>query len=123
MQEKNEYMTVSIGKADVKVEIASTSDARMLGLGGRGSLADGYGMLFIFEKSDLYGFWMKDVPFALDIIWIDKDKVISIEKNVTPGSFPQVFYPKLPANLVLEVSSGFVDKHSLKIGDNFYLNP
>lgn len=72
---------VLIGGKKIRVDIADTVVTRTQGLSGRTSLAETDGMLFVFENADRYGFWMKDMNFAIDIIWIDPEKnIVYIEK-------------------------------------------
>ena len=74
-------------------------------------------MLFIFKKEDKHGIWMKDMQFALDILWLDKEyRVVDMTKNVSPLSFPKIFYPKVPSFYVFEAESGFSDKYKIEEG-------
>ena len=74
-------------------------------------------MLFVFDAPSRYGFWMKDMNFAVDIVWIDeRSRVIDVEKEVTPETFPQVFYPDQPVKYVLELPTGAVDKYQIATG-------
>lgn len=99
--------SIKIGDSVIKVEVADTDAERMQGLSDRKSLEKGYGMLFIFDKPYQYGFWMKDMNFPIDIIWLDEEfKVISIERNVGPETFPKVFYPPIPIKYVVETNVG-----------------
>lgn len=117
-QKSGEIKTVKIAGQDIKVELALTKEIQEKGLSGRGSLLENTGMLFIFEQPGKYYFWMKDMNFAIDIIWITEDlKVVYIEKNATPKSYPNIFDPKIDAKYVLEVTSGFSEKNNLKEGD------
>ncbi len=116
--EKEVIVSFPSRETSVSVEVADTSEKRTLGLGDRIALLSGHGMLFVFETSDRYGFWMKDMHFALDMIWLDEDlKIVHIEKNVVPGSYPQIFKPEVPALYVLEVPAGFSEDHGLVLGD------
>ena len=109
--------TLKIVDTEIKVEIADTDAERSLGLSGRDSLKTGYGMLFVFDTPGSYGFWMKDMKFSIDIIWIDADgRVIGVEKGVEPETYPKVFYPPTPAKYVLEVPAGFADLHQVTPG-------
>lgn len=64
-------------------------------------------MMFIFDKPDYYGFWMKDMFYPIDIVFLDSDmKVISYIDNVDPASYPETFYPEEPAKYVIEMNSG-----------------
>jgi len=100
------------------VEIVDTDASRAKGLSLHAPLFSNEGMLFIFEQPGNYGFWMKDMLFPIDIIWIDADlKVTHIEKSLSPNTYPKLFYPTTPSKYVLEVSAGESEKLNLKIGD------
>lgn len=102
----------------IEVEVVDTNELRQLGLSGRKSLPKDQGMLFVFDKSDTYGIWMKNMLFALDIIWLDEMfTIVHIEERVHPDTFPQVFRSEGPAFYVLELQSGSVDKFGIEIGD------
>ena len=89
------------------MEIANTDAERTQGLSGRASLPAGTGLLFVFESPGKYGFWMKDMNFPIDIVWLGDGMLpVGIEKNVSPDSYPQVFYPPVPVRYVLEVNAG-----------------
>lgn len=110
----NPYEIIKINDTDIKVEIANTLETRQKGLSDRKELPDDTGMLFIFENPDKHGFWMKDMNFAIDIVWIDeKFNVIGVEKQVSPKTFPQVFYPNQKVKYVLELPAGFTDKYRI----------
>lgn len=116
--------TVLIGNTTVNVDVADTQDKRAKGLGGRENLASNSGMLFVFDKADKYGFWMKGMKIALDFIWIKDGVVVDLLKNIQPPTPNQpdtslpVYMPNQPVNMVLEVNSGFVDSHNIKVGDS-----
>lgn len=101
----------------LKIYYATTEAARERGLGGRTNVPDGYGMLFVFAKDDRYGFWMKDTLVPLDMFWLDaQGRVVSIAQNVATSSFPNVFYPTMPARYVLETAAGFARAHAVATG-------
>ena len=104
----------------VRVEVAATDELRAQGLMYRDRLRDGYGMIFLFNRSDVYPFWMKNTLIPLDIIWIDeKRRVAHVKFNVPPcpGDPCPNFDPGVPARYVLEVAGGVAQKHGLKPGD------
>jgi|SRR3989344_4381612 len=112
---------LKIDGAIINIEIADTDEERNRGLSGRESLSESSGMLFTFDKPGLHGIWMKDMKFPIDIAWIDAQKtVIGVEKNVSPDTFPQVFYPPSDALYVLEVSAGTFEKNHIDIGETVY---
>ncbi len=113
---------MKIGGKGIVVDIADDAAKRALGLSGRIALASDAGMLFVFENSGKYGFWMKDMNFPIDIIWIDEaGKIVHIEKSLSPDTYPKVFGQQDTAKYVLEVQSGFSDAQHVKIGDKVTL--
>ena len=115
---------VLVNGKKVKVSLALTETERILGLSGRTSLPEDEGLLFVFNPPADVGFWMKDMLFSIDIIWInEKGKVIWVEKNLSPESYPEIFSPPAPASYVLEVNAGFSDKVDLKTDDQIKFLP
>ena len=113
-----EKKEILIGNKKIIVDIADDDLKREKGLSGRERLNDLEGMLFIFDKEGRYGFWMKDMNFSIDIIWInEKNEIVYIEKDLNPESYPNVYYPDSDSSLVLEVVSGFSEENNLKVGD------
>lgn len=115
---------LKVGNTSINVDIADTPALQERGLSGRKTLLDDQGMYFIFDHAGIYPFWMKEMNFPIDIIWIDDHmSVADITKNVLPSSFPQTFASKVPIRFVLEVQSGFAARHGVKIGDLTSLVP
>lgn len=114
-----EYQTLHIGDTTIRAEVVRGNPAKARGLGGRNTLGDNESMLFIFDQPGLYSFWMKGMRFPLDMIWIDEDyKIIHIERNVSPDTYPQAFVSKTPARYILEVNAGFTRKNAITVGDS-----
>jgi len=112
--------TVTIGETKISVELATTSAAIERGLSGRLSLAKDAGMLFIFKQPDRYRFWMPEMNFPLDILWIEAGEVKDISTEVSNAFDPlhPVFYrPSVPVRYVLEVNAGFIKRSHISIGD------
>lgn len=106
----------------IEVEIAQTGDQKVRGLSGRHCLAADKGLLFPYDLSGDYCYWMKDMKFAIDMIWLDDEqKVVTIKENVSPNTFPQSFCPDKPAKYVLEVNAGFVRDAGWHVGTQFEL--
>ena len=98
---------LKVGEKLIPVELADSPLERTQGLSGRERLEEGTGLLFIFETSGNYGFWMKDMNFPIDIIWIDENwRVVSVAREVKPETYPMVIYPDGPSKYVLELNSG-----------------
>lgn len=116
---KTYHSRVTVGNKDFSVEVVDTNYLLEKGLSGHAPLLDGEGMLFVFKNEGKYGFWMKDMLFPIDIIWIDENfKIVHIEKNIGPETYPKTFYPDSFARYVLEIKAGESQMLQIKIGDS-----
>lgn len=114
---------VSIGGAAFPVELALTSEEKKQGLSGRPILIAGTGMFFVYQQQSRYSFWMPDMLFPLDIVWIGSDcSVADVTLNALPPEPGQSiqdlpFYsPKSPAQYVLEINAGEAGAKGIKEG-------
>ena len=102
----------------IAVEIADTPQARQTGLSGREMLGENTGMLFVHENPGIQGYWMRGMRFPLDFVWLDDDmRVVGVEENISPETYPEVFYSPNPVRFVLETNAGWVEKNNILIGD------
>ncbi len=109
------------------VEVVKTKAAMAQGLSGRETMQENQGMLFDYgENASLTpGFWMPNMKFNIDIIWIKNKRIIGITKNIPApvGNFKQdirhlnMYHPPSGVNMVLEVNAGWSDKNDIKIGN------
>jgi uncharacterized membrane protein (UPF0127 family) len=103
------------------IDVVKEQKNKQIGLSTKNSITQNYGMYFPFEKSDYHAFWMKNMKFPIDIIFLQDDIVVSIFSNIpAPKSKNEAlpFYqPTEPANAVLEISAGLSQKLDLKKGD------
>ncbi len=99
------------------VRTAQTPEDRERGLSGTESLAPYVGMLFIFPTEGQYSFWMKDMKYPIDIVWISAEKsIVHIEVNAKPEDFPKTYMPPKNAQYVLELPQGDAEKRGLTQG-------
>jgi uncharacterized membrane protein (UPF0127 family) len=128
---------LKVKETSIYVEVVNTPEKITLGLSGREKFKENQGMLFDFnpqlttETAKAAGirpnFWMKDMKFDLDIIWIKDKKIVGITKNVpkpSPGQRNQdlPLYPApQPIDMVLEVLAGWSDENKVEIGDEISL--
>lgn len=114
---------LKIGAGELQVEVADTDAERILGLSGRNELPRDQGMLFVFPTSDRHGIWMKEMNFPIDVIWLDEEmRVVHIEREVRPETFPYVFYPTMSAKYVLEVANTRSFDLGIDIGTQTFFN-
>lgn len=124
---ENYNTPITVGDKNLSVEIVDTDESRKLGLSNRTTLPESSGMLFDFTNTEtsLPSFWMKDMNFDIDIIWINKDEIIGItpnvpapkNKNISEASLP-IYSPPSNITHVLEVPSGWSKKNNIKIGND-----
>ncbi len=112
---------VTIKNQEFKTELATTSAQQQVGLSGRETFPEDNGLLFIFPRADLYAFWMKDMKFSIDIIFIKDDKIVTIFKDAevpenNSTNLP-LYQPSSPADKVFEINAGLSEKYGFKEGD------
>ncbi len=115
---------LSIGSSQFLVDIADTPKKRILGLSGRGALLEGQGMLFVFSESTIQGFWMKDMKFSIDIVWISGGKIVGFAERAMPDDRleREVYYSPGSVDMVLEIGAGEVARLGIRVGDVVTLN-
>lgn len=117
--------TLYIAGIPVRVGVVETPAARQRGLSGRPSLAPDEGLLFVFDSDGTWAFWMKDMRFSIDMVWIDSaGKVVFIKEHATPESYTtsgESFRPDVPARYVLELPDGFCASHNVRVGSTVSL--
>ncbi len=111
---------LKIGSVHFRVEIADTPIARAQGLSGREFLAPDEGMLFLFPFAGTQAFWMKDMKFPIDIIWIRDKEVVGMVIGAEPpegDSGPATYTSPEAADTVLEINAGLTQRLGIKVGD------
>ena len=107
-------------RTTLEVEVADTLESRTLGLGNRTSLASNAGMLFVFETTNLWSFWMKDTLIPLTVAFIDEQWQIvdlidmAVEKD--PQHPSAIYKAAKPALYALEVNKGYFRQKNITIG-------
>jgi uncharacterized membrane protein (UPF0127 family) len=118
---------LQVGSETLSVEIATSTAAMQQGLSDRISMDQDEGMLFDFGKgvSAYPSFWMKDMDFNLDFIWISQNKIVGITPDAAATSTDDknlpYYYPPSAVNEVLEVNAGWAKKNNITVGDNVKL--
>lgn len=118
---------ITLNGKTLDVMLAQTPAEQQRGLSGTTHLNENGGMLFVFPKGTRTAFWMKDMVIAIDIIWIQDNKIIQIDKNLVPPepntaeSQLKLYTPNQPIDYVLEVNAGYSEKNNLKVGDELTL--
>ena len=104
------------------VELATTAEERTRGLSGRESMPRDAGMLFDLGVVQNTSFWMKDMRFPLDMVWIGEDKRITgvtTDVQAQPGAADSQLklYPSTgPVRYVLELNAGVAAEPRLDAG-------
>jgi uncharacterized protein len=113
---------VTVKGLELNADVPITSELMAKGLAVKNQLKENEAMLFVFEDSAKHSFWMKDMKFPIDIIWLDSDgKIVHIEENLEPC--PLVFVcpgyaPNADSQYVLETVAGFTQRHNISVGTN-----
>ncbi|MBI2074867.1 MAG: DUF192 domain-containing protein [Candidatus Levybacteria bacterium] len=113
--------TATVNNQKFNLLIPKTTSDKEIGLSKYSSLPQNTGMLFIFERADFYSFWMRDMKFPIDIIFIKGDKIATIYENVQPPkskdeSIP-LYKPTSASDKVLEINANLSKKYNIKEGN------
>jgi uncharacterized membrane protein (UPF0127 family) len=113
-----ELRTIHFKGQTLHVMQAKTEAEREQGLSGLPGLPADGGMLFIFDADGMYHFWMKDMRFPIDMVWLSSEgSVVYFIGNVAPSTYPAAFGPTEPSRYVLELPAGWAAQHGVQIGD------
>ncbi len=104
------------GARSFSIEVADTEAEREAGLMYRQDMADDHGMLFVFEMQKQVGFWMRNTPMPLDLIFVGQDGKIRAVKHGEPFS-EAVVSPGVPVRFVLEFKAGTAAANGIGYGD------
>jgi uncharacterized membrane protein (UPF0127 family) len=108
---------VLIDGQKITVEIARNAAEFDKGLGGRPCILPNQGMWFAFKAPGHYPFWMKDMKFPIDIVWITSThRVAAIEVDEQPNTYPDKFVNQIPAQYVLELKANRSKELHMEIG-------
>lgn len=108
---------ITLPNGSIKAEVADTSASREEGLSGRSGLRNGHGMLFVFDFPGRYGFWMKDMSFPIDMIWINENGVVvNVVENAKPEDYPMNYINQAPASYVLELEANKAREYGVYLG-------
>lgn len=117
--------TVAVRNTTFIVDVAITAKEKEIGLGYRESLAADHGMLFVYDHKEVFPFWMKNMHFPIDIIWIDDRTIVDITKNIPISGKPlselPIYHPTAPADKVLEINAGLTDRYGISVGDKIII--
>lgn len=115
---------VTINEQTFDVEVADEDEEKIKGLSDRKSLDKDDGMVFVFDEKGKHGFWMKNVNFPLDLIYISDNKVVDIIKNAEPKAQDAtdliIYEPREDANYVLEINGGLSEEYGFEIGQEVF---
>lgn len=101
-------LQAQVGGQGFRLELAANDAARARGLSHRAGLPADAGMWFVMPAPGKHGFWMKDMAFPIDLVWIGDDLTVLGAVRLEPcGAYAcPVHYPPAPVSYVLEVNAG-----------------
>lgn len=112
------YLKIRIQANYYCSQVADDEIERIKGLSGVKEIADNESMLFIFDMESKHGIWMKEMLVPIDIVWVSAEKkVLHIENNVSPSSYPKVYFPDKKSKYVIELKAGTAQRIKLNLGD------
>ena len=116
--------TATIKNNTFSIDIAKSQSQQEIGLAKYQKLEQNMAMYFPFDHADYFVFWMKDMHFPMDIIFIENGKIVTIYNDVKPEKDYQdfIYKPTAPSNAVLEINAGLSRKYGFRTGDNVIIS-
>jgi len=118
----NGYDNIEINNTSFKVKIAENPSEWKIGLSGTANLEEKEGMLFIFPILAERSFYMKNMNFAIDLLWIKDNIIVGMEKNMLPDNGEKYYDSVEEIDMVLELKAGSIDNYNLNIGNIIKIN-
>ncbi|MFA5211522.1 MAG: DUF192 domain-containing protein [Patescibacteria group bacterium] len=117
---------INLANQELKVLVAKSIYQQKKGLGGRKEMKNFDAMLFPYNSLARHGIVMRDMNFAIDIIWLKNTEIVDMAPHVDPEpgvdeAKLHIYYPRTVANMVLELPAGFIEQNQLKIGDKILI--
>ncbi len=114
----NNIAKVQIGDVNYSLELVNTDTTRQQGLSGKPNLQPNNGMLFDFKQDGYWQIWMKEMNFAIDILWLNNQKqVVGVKTEALPQNYPESYGAEQQSQYVIELPAGSVNERNIKIGD------
>lgn len=116
-------LLVHVGPATFAIEVADDAAERAQGLSDRESLAENAGMWFAYVDAHQPSFWMRNMRFPIDIIWVDANFTIvditheapAPPEDASPSQLP-MYTPNSPIQYVLEINAGLARDLNIEPG-------
>ena len=108
----------------LQVEIADTPARRQIGYMFRDAVGPEDGILFVFPEDSFHSFWMKNVSFELDLLWLAPEGQVVDQSLRTPPCVEdpcENYRPLARARYVLELAGGRAKKLGIEQGHRLQL--
>ena len=116
---------ITINGHTFTAEVAQTAKAQQIGLTKYDSLPVEKGMLFPFAKAGEYAFWMRDMKFPIDLLFIKENTIVAVIENAPPAKASDTNIPTygedITSDAVLEITAGLSKKYEIKQGDKIVI--
>ncbi len=113
----NNTIRITANKHVLTAEIAADRASHLCGLAFRHDLPSDYGMLFVYARDQIVGFWMKDTFIPLSIAFLDRDGRILEIHDMDPMDSTRRYTSRSPVRFALEVNRGWFTDKDIGVGD------
>jgi uncharacterized membrane protein (UPF0127 family) len=113
---------VTLGRKKYFLYVAQTEPQRVEGLSHVSSLRSDQGMIFTFPLKQQLSFWMKDMKFNLDFVFIEGKTVVDIREDVSPSTYPALITGVKEGDKAIELPAGQIQQSGLQVGDSINIH-
>lgn len=119
---QTEIVFASLGDKAIRLEVANNPSSRAIGLMHRTEMSEDQGMLFVFPKTELLSFWMKNTLIPLSLGYFDGELRLLETHDMKPNQTSEVYNSQKPAKYALEVNVGWFKKNKIELGSYLILD-
>ena len=116
------YFPIPIGGIELQLQLALKPTEQQKGLMHRESLDKDHGMLFLFDRPDKRGFWMRNTRIPLDIGYFDSNGLLLEVHKLFPFDETTVNSRSSEVLIAVETNRGWYAANNIQVGDRIEMS-
>lgn len=111
----------TLGGIPLRLRMLTTPEEQEKGFMFEPEPDDGFGLFFVYPEPKALGFWMRNVPFDLDLVPLDEDmRVLGVHHLLADDE--RTCKIKRPCRYVLELANGWCERNGVVVGAKLHIN-
>ena len=106
--------TAQLGQCQFDLSLAKSTSEQRRGLSLLPVLADDRGLAFPQATAGRPNFWMHQMRFNIDLIWLNQERVVAVDPNLTLDGGRRIYPAPQPVDLIIELAAGRAEECQIK---------